>query len=182
VTETRTLAAALEREHRDIDGGIEEYTAALEAERDDPAPLLRSMSGLRRHIYLEETFLFPPLKEAGTLTMPLMVMVREHGGLWDAMDAIEKQLADAVDAETRLAACRDLLALLDRHNSKEEPIIYAKADDILSAEATGELATFLADGVMPEGWVCEKAGGAGGPAAGGAPGGRVAPPWASPRG
>lgn len=149
-----TLAAALEQEHRAIDGGLEEYSAALASGHADPAPLLRSLGGLRRHIYLEERFLFPPLREAGMM-MPIMVMLREHGELWRNMDAIDTLLAENADAETVRGACRDLLALLDRHNSKEEPIIYPRADEGLSTDARAELAAFIDSGRIPDDWVCE---------------------------
>lgn len=62
-----TLSAALEHEHRDIDGGIEEHAAQLRTGSADPAPIVRAMAGLRRHIYLEEEFIFPPLREAGMM-------------------------------------------------------------------------------------------------------------------
>lgn len=151
-----TLAQALEREHRQIDGGIEEYTKALDAGDGDPAPLLRAMDGLRRHIYLEEEFLFPPLKEAG-MTMPIFVMLREHGELWDAMDALDALLAGDTASDALQNACRELLAKLDSHNSKEEPIIYPQADAKLDPDATARLHEFLDSGAMPEGWRSEKA-------------------------
>jgi hemerythrin-like domain-containing protein len=151
-----TLGAALEREHRDIDGGIEEFIAHSTDGAGDPAPLVRAMTGLRRHIYLEEEFLFPPLKAAG-MVMPIFVMLREHGGLWNSMDALESQLKHAATDESVINACRELLALLDAHNSKEEPVIYTQADRILSAEASDELREFLADGCTPEGWTCAQA-------------------------
>jgi regulator of cell morphogenesis and NO signaling len=152
-----TLAAALEREHRDIDGGIEAFTDQLATDNNDTTPLATAMVGLRRHIYLEEEFLFPPLRDAG-MTMPVFVMLREHGELWDSMDALDALLRGAAASETVMNACRELLAQLDRHNSKEEPIIYTQADGILSAEASGELRAFLETGRTPEGWVCAKAG------------------------
>ncbi len=151
-----TLAQALEREHREIDGGIEEYTKALSTGDGDPAPLQRAMHGLRRHIYLEEEFLFPPLKEAG-MTMPIFVMVREHGELWDAMDALDALLAGDTASDVLQNACRELLAKLDSHNSKEEPIIYPQADAQLAQDATERLHAFLHEGRMPDGWRCEKA-------------------------
>jgi len=154
--ELGTVGAALEREHRDIDGGIEEYTAALPNGGGDPAPLIRAMEALRRHIYLEEEFLFPPLREAG-MTMPVFVMLREHGELWNAMDAIETQIDAAAGREELLGRSRELLALLDKHNSKEEPIIYPQADAVLGSEAGEKLQAFIESGRMPEGWVCEKA-------------------------
>jgi hypothetical protein len=151
-----TLGAALEREHRDIDGGIEDFIAHSTDGVGDPAPLVRAMAGLRRHIYLEEEFLFPPLKAAGMM-MPIFVMLREHGGLWNTMDALEARLGEAATDDSVVNACRDLLALLDAHNSKEEPIIYTQADGILSAEASNELREFLADGRTPDGWTCAQA-------------------------
>jgi regulator of cell morphogenesis and NO signaling len=151
-----TLGAALEREHRDIDGGIEAFIAHSADGARDPAPLVRAMAGLRRHIYLEEEFLFPPLKAAGMM-MPIFVMLREHGGLWNAMDALEARLNDATTDESLVSACRELFALLDAHNSKEEPIIYTQADRILSAKASDELREFLADGHTPDGWTCAQA-------------------------
>lgn len=158
MAEQMTLGAALEREHRDIDGGIEAYTAGLaDGRAHDPAPLIRAMNGLRRHIYLEEEFLFPPLKEAGMM-MPIFVMVKEHGQLWDKMDSLDDSLVNAADAAAMDAACTELLSLLDAHNSKEEPIIYTQADSTLSDDAGDELRAFLEAGTMPDGWVCERAG------------------------
>lgn len=151
-----TLAQALEREHRDIDGGIEEYTSGLIEGATDPGPLLRAMKGLRRHIYLEEEFLFPPLKANG-LVMPIFVMLREHGELWNAMDALDALLASGADAATVQNACRELLAQLDSHNSKEEPIIYPQADAVLDSDGSARLHGFLDEGRMPDGWRCEKA-------------------------
>lgn len=154
-----TLSAALEQEHHDIDGGIEEYSSGLKHGETDPAPLLRAMRGLRRHIYLEEEFLFPPLK--ATLMMPIFVMLREHGELWDAMNGLDAMLASdtdtAADTDTLQNACRELLAKLEAHNGKEEPIIYPQADIGLDDEASAKLHEFLENGTMPEGWRCEKA-------------------------
>lgn len=150
-----TLSAALEQEHHDIDGGIEEYSSGLKQGEIDPAPLVRAMHALRRHIYLEEEFLFPPLKT--TLMMPTFVMLREHGEIWDAMDSLDTMLASGTDTDTLQNACHELLAKLESHNEKEEPVIYPQADVGLDASATAKLHEFLNNGSMPEGWRCEKA-------------------------
>ncbi len=154
---TVALSDALEREHRDIDGGIEEYSAGLSHGDSNSSPLLRAMNGLRRHIYLEEEFLFPPLKTSG-LGMPIFVMAREHGDLWDAMDGLDSLLASDAGNEVLHNACRELLAKLDSHNSKEEPIIYPQADTALDSDESAKLQEFLDSGNMPDGWRCEKAG------------------------
>jgi regulator of cell morphogenesis and NO signaling len=153
---SETLAGALEREHREIDGGIETFTAALAEGKRDPAPLVRAMAGLRRHIYLEEEFLFPPLKTAG-LMIQIFAMLRQHGDLWKTMAALDDLLGSDSAPDVVLASCRDLLAQLDKHNMIEEPVIYPQADTVLSAPANAELAAFLDSGRMPEGWTCAKA-------------------------
>ena len=154
------LATALTREHHEIDSGIEQFVAGADGGRFDPESLKRAMSALRRHIYLEETFLFPPLRAAG-LMMPIMVMLREHGALWDAMDGIDAALPTARDAATDQSAlldrCRELLTMLDQHNSKEEPVIYPRADLDLGEDVHDDLADFLHAGRTPDGWVCEAA-------------------------
>ena len=151
-----TLATALEREHREIDGGIEKYLAGASTDGHPVPALTRALAGLRRHIYLEEEFLFPPLRAAGMM-MPIFVMLREHGELWRALDEVDRMLTDGTAQPELSNACLELLAMLDKHNSKEEPIIYSQADGTLSEEARGELAVFLADGRMPDGWVCHGA-------------------------
>ncbi|MDE3134825.1 MAG: hemerythrin domain-containing protein [Acidobacteriota bacterium] len=149
-----TLAEALEREHHEIDAGIEEFLARRARRGDQAAPLRRALSALRRHIYLEEEFVFPPLDDAG-LVAPIFVMLREHGEIWLTMDEIEAQLTRAVEAGPSEESCRELLTQLERHNSKEEAIVYPQADATLSAETDTELRAFLASGEMPDGWRCQ---------------------------
>lgn len=151
------LSAALEREHREIDGGIEAFTAGTAAGGYDDGALLAALSALRRYIYLEEAFLFPPLRGAG-LMMPVMVMEREHGELWDLMDTVTDQHDGDAEPAALVPTCIELLSLLDRHNSKEEPIIYPQADAALDETTTARLQESIASGTMPEGWVCARAG------------------------
>ena len=152
-----TLGSALEAEHRDIDGGIERFLDTVPQGVPDTGSLVRAMGGLRRHIYLEEAFLFPPLRDAG-MTMPIFVMLREHGELWRAMDGIDALLGNHAEADVVGRSAVELLSLLDKHNSKEEPIIYTKADEVLDADASAELRIFLTDGELPEGWVMQAEG------------------------
>ena len=154
--ENETLGSALEREHREIDGGIEAFTSSPVGGEIQTEPLTRAMMGLRRHIYLEEEFLFPPLREAG-LVAPIFVMLREHGEMWRTLDALDTELAGGTSSAAVLDMCRELAAQLDAHNSKEEPIIYPQADGVLTDSASAELTAFLGSGRMPAGWVCQRA-------------------------
>ena len=146
-----TLSVALEREHRAIDEGIERF-AGTGHTAEHRAALLEAVAVLRRHIYLEEEHLFPPLREAGMFG-PVMVMIHEHGQMWPILDTIEELLATGINDTTALL-CRDLLTQLAAHNMKEEQILYPQADDLLPADDRDDLTALLTSAEMPAGWVC----------------------------
>lgn len=155
-----TLSAALEREHREIDRSIESFIEGLDS-RDDarvqPELLTAALDALRRHIYLEEAILFPPLREAG-MVMPIFVMMREHGELWRTADSLTELLAGG-SANGQLAdTCHQLLGQLEQHNFKEEPVIYPHADVGLPPQVHAELTRFIDTGQIPVGWICQQAG------------------------
>ena len=147
-----TLREALEREHRAIDGGIEEFLAHV-GTRPQTTQLHDTLVALRRHIWLEEEFLFPPLREAGIFG-PVLVMLAEHRDLWSTMALLEQQIADGIAPEELRSTASTLLAQLDRHNTKEEPILYSQADTTLSEDARAELHDFIAHEELPPGWSC----------------------------
>lgn len=151
-----TLTAALEREHHEIDAGLESFVAGLDEGQIRHEELARAADALRRHIYLEEEFLFPPLRAAG-LIPPVLVMLREHGQIWRTLEALELEVGPGTVAATAQARCRELLEQLASHNAKEEPIIYPQGDAVLDEAARRDLLDFVADGRMPLGWVCEQA-------------------------
>jgi iron-sulfur cluster repair protein YtfE (RIC family) len=153
--EIESLAAALEREHHEIDEGIDAFVADPSAE-SGRQPLRQAIRALRRHIYLEEEFLFPPLREAG-LVAPIFVMLREHGQMWNTLDVLERELETGATPATVLTLCRQLMVQLQHHNPKEERVLYPQADHVLSAPATARLREFLDQGELPAGWVCAKA-------------------------
>ena len=157
-TDEVSLAAAFTAEHHDIDAGIEQYLAdtAEPDPRQRAVPLQNAMAALRRHIYLEEEIVFPHLPK-GALMMPLMVMRREHGEIWQRMDALEEILQDPAGDSTGVEqACAEILALLDKHNMKEEPVIYPHMDADLTDQEQKKVLKLLAGGEMPKGWVCES--------------------------
>jgi regulator of cell morphogenesis and NO signaling len=145
-----SLSALLEQEHREIDDGLAAFLTdpASEGQR-----LSRAMTALRRHIYLEEELLFPPLRDVG-LVAPVFVMLREHAQIWETLDAIDELLAgDDPDSGLAVDRCRQLVELLDSHNLKEERILYPPADQVLTEAARSRLRAFLESGELPEGWV-----------------------------
>jgi hemerythrin-like domain-containing protein len=147
-----TLTAALEREHHEIDTGVIAFRDSLDLDAPRTEELTAAVAALRRHIYLEESFLFPPLRAAGMLP-PVLVMLREHGEIWRLLDALDR--SPRPDDAREL--CDELLTLLTEHNAKEEPIIYPQGEHVLSDEAKQQLHRFIDSGEMPEGWVCAQA-------------------------
>src|SRR5690625_727379 len=95
--------------------------------------------------------------------MAIMVMYREHGQIWRLMDQAEAQIADQeTPAADVLDTCETMLQELQRHNAKEEPIIYPHTDADLADSEQERLGQFLAAGTMPAGGTCREA--AAGPA------------------
>ena len=148
------LSVALEREHQQVDAAIGAFLDELAGGTVDADGLNTALSALRRHIYLEEELLFPPLR-SGARMMSIFGMVRGHGEIWRTMDTLADACAQG-DRATLAEAGRQLLTLLEAHNKVEEPVIYPGADDDLTPEQTARLADFLRAGVLPDGWVCEK--------------------------
>jgi len=154
-----SIAEALIAEHHEIDTGIENFLRKVGELGDSPEPqqirqagseLLRSFSALRRHIYLEEEFIFPALDDP-SLSMAIMVMYREHGVIWRLMDDAQQQIERSEDSLAVLDICKTMLAELERHNAKEEPIIYPHTDADLPKAEQERLARFLDSGQMPAG-------------------------------
>jgi regulator of cell morphogenesis and NO signaling len=154
--ETDSVASALEREHQEVDAAIEAFTGGPQDDQGR-ADLSRALSVLRRHIYIEEEFLFPALREAG-LDGPVMVMLREHAEIWKLLDTIEPELTSIGDAAHWAGGatlCRELDFLLREHNLKEERVLYPLADRVLTVEVISRVGSVLDSGSLPQGWLCQ---------------------------
>lgn len=101
---------------------------------------------------------FCSLPSDAGLVAPIFVMLREHGEIWATMDALGTHLSENTGSGSGADSCRELLTQLERHNAKEEAIIYPQADTVLPPDAAASLRAFLACGRMPEGWACQQAG------------------------
>lgn len=145
----------LEREHQEVDAHLEAFLIGLRDGRVDANEVNAALEGLRRHIYLEERILFPPIRHGG-MAMPVAVMMTEHGEIWRTMDALAGLVAGG-DTERMSAICRLLLDQLAVHNSKEEQVIYRAADTGLEPEQAAELTDFIETGLMPDSWECREA-------------------------
>ena len=146
------LRVTLEREHMRIDADLENFLAHGATESTS-ADLLVALAALRRHIYLEEELLFPALRPLG-LVAPIFVMLSEHRDIWQTMDLLEAALLEGASSTDLHRLGATLLSQLDRHNSKEEPIVYAQADARLTSDAQSELSALIETAEPPVGWTC----------------------------
>src|SRR5699024_12613291 len=97
-----------------------------------------------------------PRPPSGPRIMPLMVLSGEQGELWRRMDALAAHLEDDSSPVDGLEeACAELLALLEEHNRKEEPIIYPHMDADLAEHEQSLIRELLEEGTLPEGWTCQ---------------------------
>lgn len=154
MSESSTIGQILQRDHEAIDEHFEAVGRSLTGDSVDAGALADGLRALRHHIWVEETLHFPPLRQGGMMG-PLMVMVREHGAIWDLMGRLEHEVAVGADPEP---TWRELMSALESHNAKEELIVYPGGDEILTQEMADDIRYALLSEETPEGWVCQLAG------------------------
>lgn len=156
-----SLGQQLEHDHHRIDEGLAQFARSLSGPTVDRAAFDAASQALRHHIYVEEELHFPILRAAGLLA-PVLVMLREHGEIWDLLDTIAAAL-DHEDTPTARTSWSELDTVLTAHNAKEERILYPAGDQKISSDDAELIATTLAAGDTPSGWACEMAGRGAGP-------------------
>lgn len=152
----------LERDHHRIDERFACFAESLfgpavELEALDVEAFAAAALALRHHIYVEEVHHFPVVRASG-LMAPILVMLREHGEIWDLLDGISAAL-DRRDGAAARTIWPQLATVLEQHNMKEERIVYPAGDEKLPAELAAKITDELENGSLPDGWVCEMAGG-----------------------
>lgn len=155
--ETPTSAGQrLEHDHHRIDEGFARFADSLPGPAVDRGAFDDAATALRHHIYIEEMYHFPVVRASG-LMGPILVMLREHGEIWDLLDQLEAALDDGRGADVT-TLWPQLAGVLEEHNVKEERIVYPAGDAQLPADIAATIAEELSTGVTPEGWACEMAG------------------------
>ncbi|MBK7076603.1 MAG: hemerythrin domain-containing protein [Myxococcales bacterium] len=140
----RNVTEYLSLDHDRLDLLLLEVIKLVAARRFNEArPRLSNFAfGLRRHIHLEDEFVFPRFEQLTGMTGgPTMVMRDEHR-------AIEHHLAGMIDAAMR--DDRDgfdseqeaMVAVLSDHTAREEAVIYPMLDRHLPA---ADRETFVAE-------------------------------------
>ena len=147
-------SAILQDEHRHIDRRLQEYRRRLAAGEAGGAPLEEATVALRRHIYLEEEYLFPPLVAAG-LAAPVTARLEEHGELWQMLDPLDEMIVAPTHLDDARAALDRLRMLLETHGAEEERVLYPAVDEMLFAAGSRSLRRHLAMARPFRGWRCD---------------------------
>ena len=147
---TFIIGETLEHDHHAIDEKFAQFKRGLGRGEWLEEPLGEAAEGLRHHIYVEEETLFPYLRVGG-LVAPVMVMLREHAEIWQALDAVEG-LRGGSTGQAR-ESLRSLEAVLEQNNMKEERILYPASGQVLEAADTEAVRTSFEEGRRPDGWL-----------------------------
>lgn len=149
------LHAVLAEDFPDIERAIRDFLVQRGGVEVATEDLRAAMEKLRRHIYLEEEFLFPALAEADWAG-PVFAMSKEHRELWSTLDRMEEHLNAQSPLREQQDVCRILRAEVERHVSKEDPIVFGHAEEALSPEGQSDLRYFVENLARPSGWECRE--------------------------
>lgn len=121
------------------------------------AELTAAVYLLRRHIYVEEAFLFPVLEADDGRWMALARMRYEHGDMWPHIESALALLAAHADLDDLLPASQAMQRMLHDHDRKEEEAIYSVADRYHPDATHPPFASLFQSSDIPDGWKCRHA-------------------------
>lgn len=127
-------------DHERLDGLFKSYQRSKSTNIKEAMEFfLAFRSDLERHIVWEEEILFPVFEKRTAMVEqgPTMVMRLEHRQIHEYLDRIEDALREGIAPADDLD--RNLMDLLNRHNQKEESILYPWMDDVLTPEERANL-------------------------------------------
>ncbi|TAN06336.1 MAG: hemerythrin domain-containing protein [Rhodanobacteraceae bacterium] len=150
---TATNQDLLTAQHRSMELGIRGLVDGSGSRRE----LTDAVYLLRRHIYVEEAFLFPVIELDQRRLMALAQMRYEHGDMWPHLESALDLLTAKAPLDDLLPASAALLNLLRIHDRKEEEAIYSVADRYPADAASPALAALLATNGIPANWKCRYA-------------------------
>lgn len=122
-------------DHKKCDESFADFENAV-VKGEELTPLFEKMEReFEGHFAMEEKSLFLAFEaKSGMSCGPTEVMRREHEQMRFNMGMIKKAL-ERGDKNQILGMCESFNILTQQHNSKEEQILYAMCDQVLSCEA-----------------------------------------------
>ena len=112
---------------------------------------------LRRHIYVEEAFLFPIIDQDQGRWMALAQMQSDHGDMWSHIESAVELLQAKAPLDDLFPAAQAMLKLLETHDHREEIAIYSVVDRYVADANHPPLESLFAASAIPLGWRCLRA-------------------------
>lgn len=121
-------------DHKKCDESFADFENAVVKGQDATAAFEKMVKEFEEHFTMEEKTLFPAFEaKSGMSCGPTEVMRREHEQMRFNLGMIKKAL-ESGNRSQLLGMCESFNILTQQHNSKEEQILYAMCDQVLSAE------------------------------------------------
>ena len=141
----------LKNDHSIIDQKILEVLGQIGHEQINTDLFAEIESGLKRHIFFEETILFPSLDDGDVRIHQMMEGLKmEHAALWKLMNIVDKEIADEIFIKIKKSVS-EMLMILRVHNEIEEKNVYTLI------KSNSEIDKFDIEALeLPSGWICEK--------------------------
>ena len=138
-------------DHHAVNRKIKEVLDFIENGYMDTDEFSDIESGLQKHIFFEETILFPSLDKGDLRTHQLMEGLKmEHAALWKLMEIINKEIEEEKFIKTE-KSLSEMLLILKTHNENEERNIYNKIEE------NSKVDTFNIENMqLPSDFICEK--------------------------
>lgn len=139
-------------DHKHIDAHLAELLESLRAGSQSLQPLENLRKSIQRHIYFEETSLFPIAVDDSNRAKINGLEV-EHAGIWQLIDKIQAYMVKG-DLIRGIDRTEGLARLLHTHVNAELETVYSKLDKSENVDNKKLIEEFNKS-EMPEGWVCK---------------------------
>ena len=138
-------------DHQIVNTKIQEVLDFMEKGFMDTDKFSDVERSLKKHIYFEETILFPAL-DKGDLRIHQMIegLKMEHAALWKLMDVINKEIEEEKFVKSK-KSLSEMLLILKTHNENEEGHIYNKIVENSDVDVVN-----IENLQLPGDFICEK--------------------------
>ena len=138
-------------DHQIVNTKIQEVLDFMEKGFMDTDKFSDVERSLKKHIYFEETILFPAL-DKGDLRIHQMIegLKMEHAALWKLMDVINKEIEEEKFVKSK-KSLSEMLLILKTHNENEEGYIYNKIVENTDVDVVN-----IESLQLPNDFICEK--------------------------
>ena len=143
----------LQDDHERIGRLLYRFIDGLRNGKPDIKSFKDAKKELTDHIFWEEEYLFPSVRNDETVTL-ITGLEAEHGGIWKLIFSIDEYLAKGDNLEC-LKTVEALVRVLEGHNKSEEESIYLELEKLPEDSKRALILAEMDNVSLPEGWVCK---------------------------